>query len=174
MKEVQRDRGLMPAAMELFKENQDIRFQMKTTAARINHNRGHNPIHPSLIAENNKNARLKMDRMKEGKRYKEGQCDAIMVLLNGKKSTIAYTREELLTDKYTTEGTWINGEPFFVITLESSMDDKINKEATRILGMWIDDVQVCCYGPTAFMRVDADGEFIPTTVAKFNEIVGSK
>ena len=178
MEKMREDSSLMPAALKMFKEDQNIRYRMMTTADKIKRKDGHGQrnfsgqMKPSAVADNNKRGMLQRDQKKMSKHYVEGQRNAVMILQNGKKSTVAYTRDELSDEKYSVEGVYINDVPFFIISFESAVNDKVNTQATKAMNLWVDDVQVTCHGHVAFMRTNDDWEFIDTTVDKFLAITG--
>lgn len=170
LKKIQDDRTLMPAAMKLFKEDQEINRQMTKAVYEMQYKKDNKGVPRHRLDAMSRQAQKSMALQKRDNAMTPGEFVCVSVTNNGKRSRMTYNPSLFDTDAYTAYSTVIGDAMFYVVTHESCLSEKTNKLATYLLNR---QGMECC-GSTGFMMLDEDGEAKDVQVKHFNDLVESE
>lgn len=170
MEKIKSDRELMPAALKMFNEDQEMNRSLTKAAYEVKRQKDSQGMSEASKKRISKTNEAFAAIQKRDGSMKKGEFVCVMINPNSKRSRMVYSLEEIKGDNYSTHFTQISGVSFWVISTDSCLPEKPNNLATYLLN-W--EGVVCC-GPTGFMMLDDSGEPKDILVARFNELVAAE
>lgn len=166
MEKIKADRELMPAAMKMFNENQEMNRSLTKAAYEVKQKKDEQGVPQHAKNRMTKQGQALLALQKRDGAVKKGEFVCVSITNNGKRSRMTYSLEELRSDNYSANFTTIGGVSFFVVSHESCLGEKVNRTATHLLN-W---EGITCCGTTGFMMLDRDGNPKDISVDRFKEL----
>jgi len=167
MEKIKADRELMPAALKMFNEDQEMNRSLTKAAYEVKRQKDSQGMAESAKKRISKTNEAFAAIQKRDGAMKKGELVCVMVNPNSKRSRMVYSLEEVRGDNYSRSFTQIAGVSFWVISADSCLTEKPNKLATYLLN-W-EGIECC--GPTGFMMLDGNSNPKDVSVERFNELV---